>query len=314
MFQRGAAMELRHLRYFVAVAEERHFGRAAERVGIGQPPLSQQIQALERELGTQLLRRIPRNIELTDAGEVLLREARIILAQAEHAIACVGRASRGELGKLRIGMTPAASFNSFVTETMRTFQKIYPDILITLREQDSAHLFNALIEGDIDVAFVRPPTDNDRIALDGLFEEPLVVALPAGCSLAQAPSLAMAALAEEPFIVVPREIAPAAYDTMMAACSEAGFTPRIVQEAPQLATAVNLVAAGIGLTFVPSSLQHVHNHEVVYRSVEDVTLTIEICLASRRGEPAVAVRNFVKMARKAIAPPRPSTEGAPRSL
>jgi len=107
IFQSGVDVELRHLRYFVAVAEERHFGRAAERVGIGQPPLSQQIQALERELGTQLIRRIPRNIELTDAGVVLLREARLILAQAEHAIACVGRASRGELGKLRIGLTPA---------------------------------------------------------------------------------------------------------------------------------------------------------------------------------------------------------------
>lgn len=167
-------MELRHLRYFVAVAEERHFGRAAERVGIGQPPLSQQIQALERELGTQLIRRIPRNIELTDAGEVLLREARLILAQTEHAIACVGRASRGELGKLRIGLTPAASFNSFVTEAMDAFHKLYPDILIALTESDSAALFHALAEGDIDVAFTPPPVSDDRIALDELFEEALM--------------------------------------------------------------------------------------------------------------------------------------------
>jgi len=291
-------MELRHLRYFVAVAEERHFGRAAERIGIGQPPLSQQIQALERELGTQLLRRIPRNIELTDAGEILLREARLILAQAEHAIACVGRASRGELGKLRIGLTPAASFNSSITEAVSAFQKLYPDILITLREEDSERLFQALIEGHIDVAFVRPPVHDDRITLDRLFNEPMVVALPLNHALATAPALRMASLADEAFIVVPRSVAPAAYDLIMEACRMAGFAPRVAQEAPQLATAVNLVAVGIGLTVVPASLQHVHTQEVVYKAVEDAALTIEICLASRRGEPAVAVRNFIKMIRK----------------
>lgn len=296
-------MELRHLRYFVAVAEERHFGRAAERVGIGQPPLSQQIQALERELGTQLIRRIPRNIELTDAGEVLLREARLILAQAEHAIACVGRASRGELGKLRIGLTPDTSFNACITEAVGAFQKLYPDILITLREEDSERLFHALTEGHIDVAFVRPPAHDDRLTLDRLFDEPMVVAVPLNHPLATATTLLMASLAEEAFIVVPCTIAPAAHDLIIDACRAAGFVPRIVQEAPQLATAVNLVAAGIGLTVVPASLGHVHAQEVAYKSVADATLTIEICLASRRGEPAVAVRNFIKMMRKVAQQP-----------
>ncbi len=301
-------MELRHLRYFVAVAEERHFGRAAERVGIGQPPLSQQIQALERELGTQLIRRIPRNIELTDAGEVLLREARLILAQTEHAIACVGRASRGELGKLRIGLTPDASFNSFVTEAMDAFHKLYPDILIALTESDSAALFHALAEGDIDVAFTPPPVSDDRIALDELFEEALMVALPVSHALASLPALSMKSLADQAFVLIPRALAPAAYDCLIAACKDAGFSPRIVQEAPQMATAINLVAVGVGLTVVPASLRHVHPGEVVYLPVDDAVLSARICLASRRGEPAVPVRNFVKLARKAASERRKSAD------
>jgi DNA-binding transcriptional LysR family regulator len=300
-------MELRHLRYFVAVAEERHFGRAAERVGIGQPPLSQQIQALERELGTQLFRRIPRNIELTDAGEVLLREARLILAQTEHAIACVGRASRGELGRLRIGLTPAASFSDFVIETMDSFRKLYPDILITLRENDSAVLFNALVESEIDVAFTRPPATDDRIQLDELFDEALLVAIPVGHALASKPTVSIKALADEEFVLIHRDLAPAAHDSLMAACEDAGFSPRIIQQAPQMATAINLVAAGIGLTVVPASLKHIHPREVTYLPLEDASLSAAICLASRRGEPAVAVRNFIKLVRKASSERRKSS-------
>ena len=292
-------MELRHLRYFVAVAEELHFGRAAERVGIGQPPLSQQIQALERELDTQLFRRIPRNIELTGAGEVLLREARIILAQAEHAIACVGRASRGELGKLRIGLTPAASFSDFVIEIMDGFRKLYPDILITLRENDPTDLFIALVENEIDVAFTRPPATDNRIQLDELFDEALLVAVPIGHSLSAKSSVSLNSLAGEDFVLIPRELAPAAHDSLVAACEVAGFSPRVTQQAPQMATAINLVAAGNGVTVVPASLRHLHPHEISYLCVEDAVLSAAICLASRRGEPAVSVRNFVKLARKA---------------
>jgi DNA-binding transcriptional LysR family regulator len=137
-------MELWHLRYFGAVAEERHFGRAAERLGIGQPPLSQQIQSLERELGTLLFRRIPRRLELTDAGAVLLEDARSILTRAEQAVRNVERAGRGELGKLCIGFTFAASFSAFVPATIRTFRRTYPSVSLTLRESDSSSLYDAL--------------------------------------------------------------------------------------------------------------------------------------------------------------------------
>src|SRR5437870_5565240 len=146
-------MELRHLRYFVAVAEQRHFGRAAERLGIAQPPLSQQIQSLERELGTQLFHRVPRRLELTNAGAALLDDARWILARAEQAVRNVERAGRGELGQLCVGFTFAASFSPFVPETIRRFQGAYPAVAVTLREADSGALFHALLDGDIDAAF-----------------------------------------------------------------------------------------------------------------------------------------------------------------
>jgi DNA-binding transcriptional LysR family regulator len=197
-------MELRHLRNFVAVAEERHFGRAAERLGISQPPLSQQIQSLERELGTQLFHRIPRRLELTNAGEVLLEEARWILARAEQAIRNVGRAGRDELGKLCVGFTFAASFNAFVPATIRSFQETYPSVSVTLREDDSTALCRAPLDGDGDVAFIRPPSsDPERIQLDALFDEAMMVALPTGHPLEKSTAVPLAALSGQPFILYP---------------------------------------------------------------------------------------------------------------
>ena len=226
-------MELRHLRYFVAVAEERHFGRAAERLGISQPPLSQQIQSLERELGTQLFHRIPRRLELTNAGEVLLEEARWILARAEQAIRNVERAGRGELGKLCIGFTFAASFNAFVPATIRSFQETYSGVSVTLREADSTALCRALLEGDADAAFIRPPSsDPERIQLDALFDEDMLVALPTGHPLEKSTVVPLAALSDQPFILYPRRLAATVYDDIIAGCREAGFTPIVVQEAP----------------------------------------------------------------------------------
>jgi DNA-binding transcriptional LysR family regulator len=293
-------MELRHLRYFLAVAEERHFGRAAERVGIGQPPLSQQIQAFERELGTQLFRRVPRNIELTDAGEVLLKHARWILARADEAIHDVGRASRGELGKLCVGFTPGASFSPFVPETIRAFQRAHPALSVTLREHDSDALFQAIAEGEVDAAFVRPPSpDPERISLDALFEEEMLVALPYGHSLGKSTSVSLASLSNQPFILFPRRIGPGMHDQIIMACREAGFTPRVVQEAPQVHSAINLVAAGIGVSIVPDSMHQIHAEDVVYRPLRGKPIRADLCLASRRAEPAVPVRNFIKLTRTA---------------
>jgi DNA-binding transcriptional LysR family regulator len=294
-------MELRHLRYFLAVAEERHFGRAAERLGMAQPPLSKAIQALERELGTQLFRRVPRHLELTDAGQVFLEEARTILARTEHAVRSAERAGRGELGKICVGFTPAASFNAFVPATIRAFRQTYPDVSMDLREADTTALCRALSAGNVDVAFIRPPAvDFADLRVDELFDEDMLVALPTGHRLASSVMVPLAALAGEPFILYPRWLAPSMYDAVLAACCKAGFVPDIAQEAPQVAAAINLVAAGFGVSIVPASMQQIHGDGVVYRPLLGTMLRAPLSLASRRDERSAAVRNFIALARNAV--------------
>lgn len=293
-------MELRHLRYFVAVADERHFGRAAEKIGIGQPPLSQQIQALERELGTPLFRRIPRKLELTHAGETLLADARWILDRADQAVIKVSRASRGEIGRLSLGFTFTSSFHPSLPATIRRFRETYPDVALTLREEDSEVLCHMLVDGQMDVAFIRPPaSDPDRVVLEALFEEDMVVAMACGHPLEKSDTVALAALANQPFVFYPRKIGPSLYDAVIMACLDAGFTPRVVQEAPQIPSAINLVASGIGVAIVPASMQQIHSHGVVYRRVRGKAPRAPLSLASRRGETVATVRNFIQIARSA---------------
>ena len=203
-------------------------------------------------MGTQLFHRIPRRLELTNAGEVLLEEARWILARAEQAIRNVGRAGRGELGKLCVGFTFAASFNAFVPATIRSFRQTYPSVSVTLREDDSTALCRALLDGDGDVAFIRPPSsDPERIQLDALFDEAMMAALPIGHPLEKSTAVPLAALSGQPFILYPRRLAVTVYDDIIAGCREAGFAPNVVQEAPQASSAINLVAAGIGVSMFP---------------------------------------------------------------
>jgi DNA-binding transcriptional LysR family regulator len=293
-------MELRHLRYFVAVAEERHFGRAAERLGIAQPPLSQQIQSLERRLGTQLFRRVPRRLELTNAGEVLLQEARWILARVERAISNVERAGRGELGRICIGFTYAGSFNPFVPAMIRAFQQTYPSVSVSLREADSNSLCQALLDGDVDAAFIRPPClDPDRIQLDELFDEDMLLALPTGHPLEKSAVVSLSALADQPFILYPRRLAPTIFDAIIASCRKAGFSPTVIQEAPQVSSTINLVAAGFGISIVPASMRQIQTQEVIYRPLCGNPLRAPLALASRRSEIAAAVRNFTALVRVA---------------
>jgi DNA-binding transcriptional LysR family regulator len=238
---------------------------------------------------------------LTEAGVALLEDAKWILARAEQAIRNVQRATRGELGTLCVGFTPAASFSSFVPETLRAFQKKFPEVAVTLRENDSDVLFHALLEGGIDAAFTRPPSSDDRIALDPLFDENMIAALPLGHVLAKSPSVPLSALSGEPFVFYPRRIAPNLYDVMLAACQKAGFTPEIVQEAPQISSTINLVAAGIGVSIVPAPMQQIHKQGVVFRPLRGNPIRAALCLAYRRGELAVPVRNFIKLTQTAAA-------------
>src|SRR6185437_2550207 len=175
----GAPMELRHLRYFLAVAEEGHITRAAERLGMQQPPLSQQIQALERELAVQLFRRKPRGVELTDAGRALLDDARAILAHVDHAFATTRRTARGEQGRIAIGFTSSAPFHPFVPRVIRAFREAYPLVALTLEEGGNTELIEDLRHERVDAAFIRTPlADPEGVAINPLLEEPMVAALP----------------------------------------------------------------------------------------------------------------------------------------
>jgi DNA-binding transcriptional LysR family regulator len=297
-------MELRHLRYFVAVAEEGHVTRAAERLGIQQPPLSQQIQALERELDTKLFQRLPRGVELTAAGRAFLDEARAILQRTQQAIAAARRVGRGEAGRIGLGFTSSASFQPFVPRAIRTFRDTYPLVELALEESGTIEMVEALRARTIDVAFIRSPVPTTaNLAVLPILDESMFVALPSRHPLAAAAgSLALPALAEEVFILYRRPIGPGLHDAIIAACDRAGFSPIIGQEAPRMLSTLSLVAAGLGVTLVPASMSRLEAEGVAYRPLDpSAQLTAPLTLAYRRDESAAAVCNFVALVRQSAA-------------
>jgi DNA-binding transcriptional LysR family regulator len=295
-------MELRHLRYFIAVAEEGHITRAAGRLGIQQPPLSQQIRALETELDVQLFRRRPRGVELTQAGEALLTEARAVLDRADHAASAARRAARGESGRLGLGFTSSASFHPLVPRIIREFRAASPLVSLTLDEAGTAELVEGLRAERIDAAFIRSPIGPAAdLTVHSLLEEEMVVALPAGHRLAARAKtrLPLAGLESESFILYRRPLGPGLYDAIIAACQRAGFSPRIGQEAPRMLATLSLVAAGLGVTLIPASMQRIGVEGVAYRPLDrKAGLVAPLNLACRRGEDAPAARRLISLARQ----------------
>jgi len=297
-------MELRHLRYFVAVAEEGHLTRAAERLGIQQPPKSQKIRALEAELQVQLFRRKPRGVELTQAGEALFAEACAILRQVDHAVAATRRTARGEEGRLGLGFTSSASFHPIVPRLIREYRGAHPLIAISLEESGTGELVEALLAERLDAAFVRSPIGPaEGIAVHALLAEPMVAALPSGHTLAgrgNSQPLPLAALAGDTFILYRRPLGPGLYDAIIAACQRAGYSPAIGQEAPRMLATLSLVAAGLGVSLVPQSMRRLHVDGVVYRPLDtEAGLVAPLNLAHRRGESSAAARRFVALVRAA---------------
>jgi DNA-binding transcriptional LysR family regulator len=290
-------MELRHLRYFLAVADAANFTKAAEVLGIGQPPLSQQVKALEDELGVQLFIRTARGAELTLPGRVFAEEARRVVDDAQRAARAAQRAARGETGHLRVGFTGTAAFNEKVSGLIRRFREAYPDAELTLQEATSGVLVDGLEAGQIDVAIVRPVRRvTESILQREWHDEPMLVALPTDHPLAPRKRIALGDLADEPFVQVPRAAGGTLFDDIIAACTVAGFEPRLAQAAPQMASAVTLVAAGIGISLVPKCITQVRVAGVVYRPLVARGLRARLSLASRRDDPSAVVRNFLKLA------------------
>lgn len=296
-------MELRHLRYFTAVAEELHFTRAAARLGIGQPPLSQQIQQLEREIGTPLFLRLPRGIALTEAGAQFLEDARAILAGADRAVDTARRLGRGERGAITVGFTASAVFHPYLPRAIRAYRDRYPGVRITLTESTSVSLLRSLRAGEVDVAFVRPPYVADpEFESERVLNEPMLVALPPNHRLVRKRAIPMAALADEDFVLYPRPIGASLYDAIQSACQRAGFTPRVIQEAPQMASIVSLVAAGVGISVVPAAMRHMGAQGIEYRPIKGDAPHALLDMAYRRHDRSAAASNAVELLRELAHP------------
>jgi DNA-binding transcriptional LysR family regulator len=259
-------MELRHLRYAVAIAEELNFGRAAERLHISQPPLSMQIRSLEEELGIKLFHRTKRQVQLTEAGRLFISEARFILAHAEHAAKLAERVLQGEMGRLTVAYVtpPETRYN---IEVMRRFLKRYPKIHVVVRCMTTVDQVKALHDGRIDIGLVEP-IDDPALVTEPIFRQELMIAMPQKHKLAARQRVPLGALVDEPHILVARDAAPDLHDTVIAASKNAGFNLKVVHEADSLRTAAFLVAAGAGLTFLPEVFHQRHRKDIVLRPLQ----------------------------------------------
>jgi DNA-binding transcriptional LysR family regulator len=292
-------VELRHLRYFLAVAEERQFTRAAARLHIQQPPLSQQIQELEQEMGFALFTRLPRGVELTAAGAAFVDDARAVLAALERGVRHATRVANGQLGSVRIALTSSAAFHPLATAAIRRFRETHPDIAIELNELNAAEIVERMLHGRVDAAILRKPIETPpELRFDLLHEENMMLVLPVGHRLLSGRRRArvpLESLAGESFIFVRRPGAPGMYADFIAACQAAGFKPSVVSEVPRMLSAINLVAAGAGITLVPASMQRYNQESVVYRTVEgDAAFTAPLHLVTRRDGASPAAEKFAQ--------------------
>jgi DNA-binding transcriptional LysR family regulator len=292
--------EIWQLRYFVAVAERLHFGRAAEALHISQPPLSRAIRALEERLGVALFARTRRRVALTPEGARLLEEARRTLGQLERTTLELRGIAAGEAGRLRIGFVSLADYG-VLPSLLKAYKAARPGVSLALREMLSPEQAAALTAGELDFGFLLPP-------VSGHFEhvvvqrERFVAALPARHRLSRARGrLALAELAGEPFVLVPREIAPGLYDIVQGMAARAGISLNVAQEAIQMQTVVSLVSSGLGVAIVPGSVANLGRRGVVYRKLSGSHPRLELWLTWARGALAAAPREFVELARKAAA-------------
>jgi DNA-binding transcriptional LysR family regulator len=290
-------IELRHLRYFVAVAEELHFRRAAERLHMSQPPLSQQIQALERELGVELLVRSRRRVELTSAGRRMLVEARRILAAVDDAVAAVARVAAGEEGRLAVGFVGSAMYGVF-PQIIRGFRERHPGVELELRELSTAQQLEDLHDRKLQIGVVRPPEADRELATLQIADERVIVAMPAAHRLAGRKRIRLRDLDGESFVAMDQRTAPGLRARLLEARAEIG-TATIVQETAEMQTLIGLVAAGLGVALVPGSVQALARDDVVYCPIDGWAPSVDLSLAWRHDDDSPLTRNFVAVARDA---------------
>jgi DNA-binding transcriptional LysR family regulator len=299
-------MELRHLRYFLAVAEERHMTRAAARLGLQQPPLSQQIRALENELGTKLFTRLPRGVELTPAGVAFQEEAQTVLSGVERAAVRARTAAMGQRSRISIGLTTSASLHPGVTRTLRAYADSHAAVALDLHANNAAGLTEALLRQNVQVAVIRAAVARPAaLIFRELARENMLIALPGDHHLirrtasgANAP-ISLGALAGERLILVRRHSAPGMYSDVVDACHKAGFEPLIVAEVEQMLTSINLIAAGVGISLMPASMREIRQEGIVFCPILDApSLVAPLTLVYRRGEARPIVTDFIELSQK----------------
>jgi len=290
-------VELRHLRHFVALAEMLNFGRAAAQLGIAQPSLSHQIRQLETELQAVLFLRSTRRVQLTEAGRLFLEHALGILAHADHAAVIARRATRGEMGTLRVGCTHWMD-TARILSSMGSFHDRSPGIQFDLQTLSVPLQVGALRGERLDVGFVRPPIVEPSLTSEILKSEPFVVALPAKHRLASRQRIAVSDLADEAFILLSREAVPVFHDLVLRTCREAGFVPHVPHEINHPQIVLGLVAAGVGISFVPASVGHAKHRGVAFRPLGRSPRILQTALAWRRQTTSPLVTGFVETVRR----------------
>lgn len=291
--------DFRQLRYFVAVAEELSFTRAAQRLHISQPPLSQQIQSLEADLGVKLFDRNKRNVALSEPGRVFLEQARQILLKADDARSLVTQAAAGFTGQLRLAYTVSVTFHPSLPQTLLRYGRLAPQVRVILGEMYTEPQFAALLAGQLDVGFVRdlPHHDADArsLRIDEIDREPLLLALPSEHALAGRERIWLREVADEPFVVQPRELAATLYDRLAHIAAKASFQPLIRQHAQQINGLLMLVAAGMGLALIPASMCTVALAGVSYVELEDPDSYMLLAVASHRENTSPVLQQFLNV-------------------
>lgn len=288
-------IEIRHLRYFQAVAEELHFGRAAARLHIAQPALSRQIQQLEEEIGTLLLKRTQRSVELTPAGALFLERTAKILAETARAAFDARRVGAGEYGHLVVGFIHSSTYG-LLPAILERFRHLYPDIHLDLQEMTMAQQFDALARGLIDIGLLRPLPASSDIEILPILEDPFLLAVPNGHPLARSVSAPLRRLAEEPLIMFTKAGSPLFHQRITKMLEVAGVSAQVVQHATQIHTVVGLVGAGMGVAIVPGTARNLPMAGVSFLAIEDRPDPVHVALAWRRSNETPAVRSLRQVA------------------
>lgn len=297
-------IELRHLRHFLAVAEELHFGRAATRLRIAQPALSQSVITLEKEVGVRLLERTTRTVRLTAAGRVFLDECRRVLSQVAQAVDGARQADRGEAGLLRIGYVVSASYE-LLPPLLLEYRRRSPAVALQLLGRSAAEQVEMLLSGDLSVGFVREFHEQPELESELLFDEKLLAVLPATHPEAQRSTTRLSRLAGDSFIMFDRRRAPGMYDKIVSSCVSSGFTPQIVQQDSDVQSVLGLVAGGLGVTVVPVSFRHLAIEGIAYRSLTDVSTTVGLSAVWNREQRTSVMEGFLDVAREVASGRRP---------